>query len=1852
MANNEIQLLENVELKLAMCSTDSQLEKTIGIFLPPVLLKLSSTNEQSRKKVMDILSHINKRIKSNDNVKLPFDSLLDQFSNNDVSNFVKNFTIIYLEMCVKRLTPEETAVHIPKFLQGISKRPVSQRITLLHMVLPALKKWTLDPSKQAEARQSIFHFDEYPQDVTVILNFFKDLLLYQPMTPRQASTESEETSPVYPGLSPQAVAEVTNNGKISWTSTRVTEAKLGIIHFILSNVFTDDERLELLIAGVCDANHMVVSACEDGIRRWTNNVDLENKEIIQSLYTLYLGTKPTTRGDGKDGRAPVSSAVKIRILYYLGKSIVATNFPTQMIQVVFDGIYGESSSLRLRRSTMAFLQWCARMCDSSTLAPVAPIIVSGMLKYIDQNPFVSGHDAESIKGYAYVVCGLVIRKVPKIGLEDTQIISLFFDNIVLEQPNVRVYVQDALSSMIDVYAGSDSSSPIYHELQDIILKAVEQNNANSRYMALKYANGIYPFSLPFARYVCLLGTSSSINKLEVHEEATRGLHPFLRDVATGSIGSKTDIVPPSALPTFAEMVNYLAEHRPGEQYIQESRTPVIKGYPTEVYAEILAFLRMILVLEANPDIILIDEYVQDKVENSMSEDPIAMENVKQILKLWWKEDSSESVENGRRAIEIWLNIVENALDSNLKDPVLTSTAAKCLLEMISLGPSSIANVFKPRLSLFKSFTTSNKLDTRLLMSHIFGIIASDSGVPQQEVEDILLEFGDILEEPETKQNAALDIDRKHGSLLAIGHLLGRCYYRKRSLRPMVVTRCINLLLKQLDGIPSSTFYLLAGAACQALAEIGRTQSLDLLLQLDQQSESSKDVEMTDDNESATTTKMTSKDVLDKLALLAKSSKDTKLQENAILALGHLSIPLVINSDSTLVDTIVAALFATADTKQVELYFAGGEAWTALAFGWNSQALQKYKDISDIPALDDLVSEQSGDRSAAFQNVVETIVKTYVTSDRSWYRKAACIWLLSILKFGKDQDIIKTNLGVIHASFSRLLSDRDDFTQEVASKGLGLVYEYGDAKIKEDMLYSLVGTFTEGRSIQAQSVTDNTVLFEEGALGTTPDGNSITTYKELCSLASELNQPDLIYKFMNLANHNAMWTSRRGAAFGFQNLMALAEKEMEPYLPRLIPKLYRYQFDPNPRVNQSMKSIWQSLVKDSQKTVDKYFNEIIDDVLKGLGNRQWRVREASCAAVTDLVQGRQLAQIEPYLESLWQMCFRALDDIKGSVRQAATQTCKQLTKLTVHYCDPEVVSPQDGGKVMDIVMPFLLHKGIVSDAEDVRKFSLDAVLKVCKTGASLLKKYIPDLVDTLLQSLSSLESQTMNYLSFHVEQYNISQEQLDNARLSGAKNSPMMEGIEHCVNQIDEEVMAELVPRIIQIVKKGTGLPTKAGCARFIVTLCMNRRAIFEPHADNFLKALSGAIRSKNPVIRKTFATATGYVCQLATYDRLLSLTKHLKKLYVEEEDEDSHAAAAVTAVEITRFATDRMNSIASDIVPLIYFGEHDPDEQMKKLWQSAWENLTSGTRSFVTLYADEILQFTQPLLNSSSWKIKQTAALTIADMCKSGGKGIEKHLDKLMPVMVSTLATRSWNGKETVLDAFSQLCVSSKSFFDEPTNQPSLADVAKIFIRESKRNNRVYQRHALVSLDVFLEAFSDKIDIFGQVQDFLTDLCCMDEAAAMEEDDEDDNTKPLLLMIKANAFKALTAGYQPKVYYDQEKYADTISDTLTTSLQGNIWNVQLAILQSLQVFIEHSTPSSLNNTISSKIVKACGYCLDDLKYTAIRTASIDVLDILVNLDILNDELKSSLRSKVNSSIHRESIALLKERLQQIAQKLN
>ncbi|KAG2172756.1 hypothetical protein INT43_000103 [Umbelopsis isabellina] len=1878
MDNNELQLLdilntEAVELRLAMSETDAQLEKNVGNFIVPVLLKLSSSSEVVRKKVTVILAHINKRVKPNTQIKLPFEALLNQYNDPNVGAFVKNFTIIYLDMAYSRLAAEEAAKFIPRLLPGISKRPAAQRITILHMALPVLSKFKMEASEYRVARTELFKFDQNPGDLKVILSFFLDVMMYQAQTidqkritaqtrsPESATassspiTSNDSTSQLPNGLSALAVSEITREGKVQWTSSKLAEAKTGILKFLMTDAFIDGERLNHFIIGACDPNDGVVSLSEDGLRRWVSTADFENTQTISGLYTLYLGSKAANSASVKFARQPGTNAVKLRVIQYLSRSILATNMVAQMLQVLFDGLYGEKTTNRLQQSAMTFVQWVARMADPAKLETVAPVIISGLLKSIDSNKGVAGHEAEAVRGYAYVACGLIAKKVPSIARNDVSIVQMFFKNMEEEPLNVRVYIQDALSSMIDVYKSQDTSAEIREKLDELLLSSVEKHNTSTIYVALKYANAIYPFSSVFARYICLLGSSSTATKLEVRDEASKGLRPFIHH--ENELTETPSSFPASVFPDFVEMIEYITNHRPHENYSYYSKSQSLHGFPVEVYTEILKFLRTVLVVTANGDNLIIDETIEEKVDDGMNENPVIRNNFAAMIHSWWEEGEGS---RNRQALDKWLRLIRNALDHDVQDAILQAKASTCLLEMISLGPTTVSRAFSDKLEFFKGFLASQKIETRASFAHIFGIIGSEQDISDQQVQDNLTELTSIIQKPQTSATSQENLNRKHGSILCAGFLISRCLYRGRHISESFVKECLMAIIELLDLQQNVSNTNFIAASEQALQEVSRFTELPFprgeANEDDSKKEAESDVNAMDVDKD-TVEHMTQFKVIRKLASIVKSSQDSKLQERALLALGNIGMSLTDGGD--LLELIMTTVYNSADSKQVELAFAAGEAFSYIVNGWNSEAIVKFKDISDVTDPQLWNAEEVQRRNEILNALLDTIFSKYVKSPRAWYRKAACTWILCLVKFCKNNDIVKNNLRRIHASLSGLLADRDDFTQELASNCLGLIYETGDKDVKDDLLRSLVGTFTEGRTIQAQSLTGDTVLFEAGAVGNAPDGSQISTYKELCSLASDLNQPDLVYKFMNLANHNVMWASRRGAAFGFQSLMAHAEKELEPYLAKLIPKLYRYQFDPNPKINDTMKQIWKALVKDPKKSIDQYYEQIMEDLIDGLGNRLWRVREGCCRAVTDILQGRHLYQLEPYLEVLWKMCFRTLDDVKESVRQAALATCKNLSRMTVRYCDPTVVSQQDGAKVMKIVIPYLLEQGIVSTAADVQKFTLDTLLRVCNTGAILLKPHVPTIIDTLLQSLSSLEPQELNYLSFHTESYNISQDQLDSARLMGTRNSPMMEGIEQCIKQIDEEVMNELAPRVLHIIRTGTGLPTKAGCARFIASMCMGRKMAFQPHADNFLKALSGAVQDRNATIRKSWATAVGYVCQLSSQQKTIAFIKHIKKIYVEEDDDDARIVSAITLGEMCKFAPDKMTSIAGEVVPVIFFGEHDTDSGTAECWKLAWESLTSGTRSMITLYLDEIIDFLQPHLNSQYWRMKQTAALTIADLCKSETKSMGSHVNKVMPIMVTTLNSRYWAGKETVLDAFVQLCISSPAWFDAKDANPSLQDVYTILKRESKRNNRSYKRHALSSLTLFLDKYGNSLNVYEDAFSYLEPLCLLD----IEEEDLDEETdRPLLLMIKANAFKALLSAFRPHVYEDQIKDILPLSDMLTKNIDGYVWNVQLAIIESLQTFIHRVPAKAWTSNIADTVTEACWTSLFNMKYSAIRTAAMKAMTSIIHslkehlfpipasnsdTNLINANRKSSFLAKSESYLTREVNNALKEDIKQL-----
>lgn len=135
--------------------------------------------------------------------------------------------------------------------------------------------------------------------------------------------------------------------------------------------------------------------------------------------------------------------------------------------------------------------------------------------------------------------------------------------------------------------------------------------------------------------------------------------------------------------------------------------------------------------------------------------------------------------------------------------------------------------------------------------------------------------------------------------------------------------------------------------------------------------------------------------------------------------------------------------------------------------------------------------------------------------------------------------------------------------------------------------------------------------------------------------------------MQIANHNTIWNSKKGAAFGFLTIASKAGEQLKPHLPKIIPRLYRYQFDPTPNLQNSMQRIWHALVPETQKTIDEYHEEILKDLIENLTANQWRVRQSCCLALQDFLRGggnRSLHDMVGSMENLWSQLFRVMDDV--------------------------------------------------------------------------------------------------------------------------------------------------------------------------------------------------------------------------------------------------------------------------------------------------------------------------------------------------------------------------------------------------------------------------------------------------------------------------------------------------------------------------------------------------------------------------------------------------------------------------------
>lgn len=831
--------------------------------------------------------------------------------------------------------------------------------------------------------------------------------------------------------------------------------------------------------------------------------------------------------------------------------------------------------------------------------------------------------------------------------------------------------------------------------------------------------------------------------------------------------------------------------------------------------------------------------------------------------------------------------------------------------------------------------------------------------------------------------------------------------------------------------------------------------------------------------------------------LMKEAK--KQNEQAVAAVGALIGLRAGLEDMESAHTLLGRLFTLHEVKQAEFHFALGEAMSVAVAGFHSSSTMTEFDIrAELPKW--------GYYPPVQEHLMENLLECCRTT-KPTLRKAAAIWLLSMVQYCGDTPAVKSRLRDCQAAFARLLTDRDDIVQETGSRGLGIVYENGDKNLRDDLVRDLVQSFTGSGVKMSGTVNQDTQLFEAGALPT-ERGESVTTYKDIVSLATEMGDPSLVYKFMNLASNNAIWTSRAAfGKFGLSNVLAdstyLAENK------KFYPKLFRYRFDPNPNVQRSMNEIWRALVKDPTTVIDQNFGPIIDDLLKSvLSGKEWRAREASCAAIADLVSGRDVEKLEGYLDEIWKVAFKVLDDVKESVRVAAMKLCRTLTNMLVRNLEVGQGDTKRATTLLNHAMPFLLKQmegG--AGAQEVQQYATATLLEVVKKSpARSLQPFAPVVLETLVNSLSSLEHESINYLHLNADKYGLTAEKLDKMRVSSVNSSPVTEAIDRCLESLttststvpshadamegveagSKSPLEDAMQRLENSFKAAIGLPSRVGLSRVIVTLVVRHPSAFRPFADRFTQLHRKHIIDRNATISVAFSTSLGYLMRLASDKEIHNTSKYAQKLFFESQDLTHRSVAGEILQSISKTSSDVFLKFATTFLPFAFVGRNDTDEEVRERFDPPWQDNIGGSRA-VHLYLTEISDLIMLHIKSPLWPVRHACCFSVAELVKSlasHGKCTDAEAKLVWPLMEEALNGKTWEGKEKVVSAFPKFVETVPTMWSDTMANESMI---KIALREAKRQNATYRPYAIQALGDFAKSRSE-LNISGQVVPYLTDL--------------------------------------------------------------------------------------------------------------------------------------------------------------------
>lgn len=325
------------------------------------------------------------------------------------------------------------------------------------------------------------------------------------------------------------------------------------------------------------------------------------------------------------------------------------------------------------------------------------------------------------------------------------------------------------------------------------------------------------------------------------------------------------------------------------------------------------------------------------------------------------------------------------------------------------------------------------------------------------------------------------------------------------------------------------------------------------------------------------------------------------------------------------------------------------------------------------------------------------------------------------------------------------------------------------------------------------------------------GGVDATYREFCHITERIGRPDLIYHLVSLSRGQSKYRIQSSASVALDVLFqGNARKALLPHLPSILPPLYRYQYDPSEKVRERMESLWQTLVADSKTMVNDNFSAIVRDAVSYFQSSNWRERFSACACLADIIVGRTYEEMQPFMLPLWDGVLHLIDDINESVRKVALETLKSLKQVTLRLCDPAYCySEREGQEMVNVVLPFLLEKGVVHFVRDAQKISIELLKELTNVCGKFLKPFLAQIVQVFLQATGSEEDSTLSQLQMHFQSdsnvlgVKMDAHEFEKLRIAAAQRGPYAAALQNCLNLIGTFNTSELLGVDVSTAKEPT-----------------------------------------------------------------------------------------------------------------------------------------------------------------------------------------------------------------------------------------------------------------------------------------------------------------------------------------------------------------------------------------------------------------------------------------------------------------